>query len=71
MTLVRVREDRVSDSPTDHRAVKRNGLLWVLVRTVDSGDRDLRIYRSLATGERHLWYDSEVEHAEEDNNGRL
>ena len=69
MALVRVREDRVSDSPTDARAVRRNGLLWVLVRTVDSG-ADLRIYRSLATGERHLWYDSEVEHAQEDNNER-
>jgi hypothetical protein len=69
MALVRVREDRVSDSPTDHRAVKRNGLLWVLLYTVDSG-ADLRIYRSLATGERHLWYDSEVEHAEEDNDER-
>jgi hypothetical protein len=69
MTLVRVREDKVSDSPTDHRAVKRNGLLWVLVRTVDSGAR-LSSYRSLATGHRYLWYDSEVEHAQEDNNER-
>ena len=69
MTLVRVREDIKFNSHTDARAVKRHGLLWVLIRTEDSGAR-LSSYRSLATGHRYLWYDSEVEHAQENNNER-
>lgn len=49
----------------DHAMLQKHGTLWVLVRGVR--DELCGVYKSLATGETHLWFDMEVETIGEDD----
>ena len=69
--LVRVSEDRLGPEYDAEGAaiLKEHGYLWFLEDEYedDEVEDDFHTYRSLATGEKYWWYDSEI--TEEHNDG--
>lgn len=63
--LVRIRPEALTAN-NDKATVANHGYLWLLdeKKARPHSTDPLKFYRSIATGERHPWYDSEVEGAD-------
>ena len=70
MHIYRIKGEELT-LPDDKRALEDHGYLWFRVTNHRVGGTEqmpLRIYRSVGTGHSYMWFDTELEASEEENN---